>query len=205
MSADLAELLQLARADEPGALERLLVACQDRLAGRIERKLPASIRSTVSVEDVLQEVYLEIFQNIQSVRSQELAGFLRWLLTLTDNRLIDCIRAYQAAKRGGGWEPLDPQANSSVDALLDLLWATSRTPSRSAARHENAKLLGDALEQLKPDYGEAIRLRYLEGLSVGEAAARMKRTEFAVHKLCSRGLARLRVTLGEADRMLSQS
>lgn len=203
MNAALSELLAPAMNGDRTALERLLVSCQDRLAARIGRKLPSSLRRQISPEDVLQEVYLDVFRGFRSIEARDLAGFLRWILTITDNRLIDCVRACQAAKRGGGYEPLDADAGSSADALLDLLWATSRTPSRSAARHENVARLGEAMEQLTTDYRDAIRYRYLEGLTVGQTAARMNRSEFAVQKLCSRGLTRLRAVLGASSTFLS--
>lgn len=203
MSQSVSELLGSALAGDAQALERLLAACQDRLIGRIERKLPIALRTQLSPEDVLQETYLEVFRRFHTLQSREPAGFLRWLLTVADNRLIDCVRAAQAAKRGGGRQAVGVDSATSADGLLDLVWATSHTPSRSAAVHENARMVSEALEYLSPEYREAVRLRLLEGLSVAEVAARMNRTEFAVHKLCSRGLARLRQILGASGRFFS--
>jgi RNA polymerase sigma-70 factor (ECF subfamily) len=78
-----------------------------------------------------------------------------------------------------------------------------RTPSRSAAGHEAVRAVQVGLAGLKSDYREALRLRYIEGLPVAEVAARMDRTERAVHMLCHRGLQCLRAAVGRSSQFLS--
>ena len=95
-------------------------------------------------------------------------------------------------------EPTFDLSTGSIVEWLDLLAAHERTPSLSAAGHEAAALVEGALAGLKDDYREAIRLRYVEGLCVAEAAARMNRTEGALCLLCHRALRRLRETLGSS-------
>jgi RNA polymerase sigma-70 factor (ECF subfamily) len=58
-------------------------------------------------------------------------------------------------------------------------------------------LLADALQQLPPDYREAIILRHLEGLTFPGVARRMNRSQDSVEKLWLRGLARLRQVFGQ--------
>ena len=62
-----------------------------------------------------------------------------------------------------------------------------------------------AISGLKPEYEEAIRLRYIEGRSVADAATRMGKTERAVHKLCSRAMQKLRESLGDDASFLSKN
>jgi RNA polymerase sigma-70 factor (ECF subfamily) len=203
MNAQLAALLDEALRGDMLALERLLAACQDRLIARIARRLPPAVGGAVSPEDVLQEVYRDVFERFSTLEQRNIGGFLRWLLRIADSRVIDCIRTLQAAKRGGGRAVLGLDADASAQALVEYLATASHTPSRSAARHEHADLLLSALERLSPDYRDVLRLRYLEGFSVAEVAARLGRSEFSVHKLCSRGLTRLRDELGDAGRFFS--
>lgn len=54
-----------------------------------------------------------------------------------------------------------------------------------------------ALARLPDDQREAVTLRYLEGLSAGEAAAIMGRSAGAVRVLAHRGMQALRGTLGD--------
>jgi RNA polymerase sigma-70 factor (ECF subfamily) len=63
-------------------------------------------------------------------------------------------------------------------------------------RAEAALALLDALHSLPETQAEAIRLRYLEGLTLAEIVDRMDKSETAVAGLLKRGLAKLRTTLG---------
>jgi RNA polymerase sigma-70 factor (ECF subfamily) len=203
-SGDDAELLARAVAGERLALECLLVRYQSRILARIKRRLPAAMAALMSPEDVLQESFVDVFRGIQTFRPTGGSSFYRWLLAVSDNRLIDAVRAENALKRRGRVEmQAAGDTRSSMDDLVDLLHVTSRTPSRSAADHEVAAAVQLAMRDLKPEYREALRLRFLEGLSVPDAAAQMGGTDYAIKKLCSGGLQRLREALGDATRFAS--
>lgn len=206
MSPNELDLLRRASTGDHLALERLLVPYQSRLLARIDRRIPAAMRGVVSGEDVLQEAYVDIFRCIRGFNPQDAKRFHRWLITIVDNRLIDFVRAQQAAKRGGGRVAVGlDQGTSSVAPLVAQLHATSHTPSRDAARADAEAAVHLALAGLKPEYREVLRARFLEGLPVSEIAVRMNRTENAVHKLCRRGLETLRGTLGASARFFSES
>jgi len=202
---DEADLLAQARAGDRLSLQRLLVRYQGRLVTRIRRKLPRSLGGAIAAEDVLQETLIEVFRGIGGFEPVAARGFFRWIATIADHRVIDIVRGHRAAKRGGGRIAVDPLAGgSSVAPLLELLQVHSHTPSRSAAGRELELALRAALAGLKDEYRQALELRFLKGLSVAETAAKMRRTEMSIHKLCSRGLQRLRESLGEASRYLSR-
>lgn len=203
-----ADLVARAVAGEPLALERLILDHHRALSAVVAGKIPATLAVVISADDILQETYAEVYRGIGAFRPDGENAFFRWLCTIADHRLLDAVRAHRAAKRGGGRAPVEatPGAEqSAMLALLDLVFVHERTPSRSAAGHEAIGAVQSAIETLKPDYRDAIRLRYIEGLSVADAAARMNRTERAVHKLCSRGLQRLREALGDASRYFSRN
>lgn len=198
------DLVERAIAGEPLALDRLLLDSYGKLLARIEQKLPAELRAVVGAEDVIQETFATAFRNIGTFRPEGQDAFYRWLSAIADNRLVDVVRAAKAAKRGGGRQGAGHE-RSSIAALVDLMAVNDRTPSRSAGGHEAAAAVQVALAGLKPEYREALSLRYLEGLSVAEAAQRLEKSEPAVHKLCSRGLQALRESMGEAAKYLSRS
>lgn len=199
------DLLVRAVAGETAALEQLLVPFQSRLLARMTRKLPASLRGSIAPEDLLQETFVEVFRQIPAFRPQGHGAFVRWLLMVADGRLIHAIRRQSAAKRGGDWGVLDPRVDgSSAVPLLEILQVDSHSPSRSFAGREVGVVLSQALAQMKVEYREAVRLRFLEGLSVADIAQRMGRTEWSVHKLCNRGLRELRGILGDEAGYLSR-
>src|SRR5205823_14609068 len=87
------------------------------------------------------------------------------------------------------------ELNQSSRFLDQGLVAQQSSPSKQAARREQAVLLADALGRLPEDYREVIILSHLEGLSFPEVARRMGRTVNSVKNLWARGLARLRRSL----------
>lgn len=198
------DLVQRAIAGEPLAMDRLLLDSYGKLLARVDQKLPAELRSVISPEDIIQDAYSQAFRGIASFQPEGEDAFYRWLSTIADNRVIDAVRAHNAAKRGGGRAAAAGPERSSVVALIDLLAVNEWTPSRSAGGHEAAAAIQVALAGLKGEYREALELRYLEGLSVADTAARLGKTEPAIHKLCSRGLQSLRESMGEAAKYLSR-
>jgi RNA polymerase sigma-70 factor (ECF subfamily) len=203
------ELLILRAVDgERSALEQLLLRYHSRLMSFVDERLPADLRGPIAAEDVLQMAYVDAFRDIALFQPRDSDSFYRWLSTIVEHRLLDMIKLKRAAKRGGRRvpvnAPLDHGSSSAVN-LLDLVAVDEHTPSRSAARHEAESAIHVALAALKDDYREAIRLRYIEGVSVADAAVQMGRTERAVHMLCYRGLRELRAALGRASAYLSSS
>lgn len=202
------ERVQRAIAGEPLALEGLLLDQHAMIAARIEQQVPASMRAALGVDDLVQETFTDAFRAIGSFSPAGPGAFAAWLGAIADHRVLDAVRAQRAAKRGGAWRRVDVDAGADPDAmaaLIDLVAVSERTPSRSVSGREAAAAVQAALSSLRPEYRDALRLRYLLALPVAEVAARMEKTESAVHKLCARGLQRLRESLGDAGRFLSRA
>lgn len=187
-------LLERAIGGEPGALERLLLAEAAELQRRIEARIPAGMRATVTAEDILQEAFADAFRGIASFRPASERAFAAWLASIADHRLLDAVRTWRAAKRGGGRPPARID-RSSVAALVEVLAIDERTPSAGARGRESLGAVEAALMGLRPEYRDALTLRYLRGLSAADTASRLGRTETAVNKMCSRGLQRMREAL----------
>ncbi len=197
------ELLERAIGGDQVALERLMMAHHSRLSADLGQDFPVDMRALISVDDVLQETYLCAFRDIRSFQPRGRGAFYRWLERIAEHRLLDAIKAERAVKRGGGRVKAEAPTGrepGSVVGWLEMLAVYERTPSQSAAGHEAVAMIQSALGDLKEEYREALRLRYVEGLPVSEAAARMKRTEGAVCLLCHRALRRLRQDLGSSTR-----
>jgi RNA polymerase sigma factor (sigma-70 family) len=111
--------------------------------------------------------------------------------------MLAIIRMRRSSKRGGRLAEKDEFA--SVVGVLEELAVYQRTPSQSAMSHELVSAIQQAINTLEPQYCQAIRLRYIEGLSVQEAADRMGRTTGSILMLCNRGLALLKAQLQAAS------
>ena len=185
---------------DPRAAQMLLFSEQPRVLAYIERHLPAAVAALIQPVDVLQDVYIEAFRRMDSFTRHDETSVHRWLITIARAQIAMLLRRHRAKKRGGAAGTLNvSQATDSLVLLLDDLAVSRHTPSRSAAGHELRAALEGALARLNAGYAQAIRLRYIDGLTAPEAAAKMGKTVAAVHMLCQRGLQAVRLDLRSAS------
>ena len=95
------DLIARAVAGDDRALEELFLSYYDRLARRIERRLPANLRRTVSEEDILQQTFFAACQELPGFEYRGRWSVYRWLCRIAEFRLRDTAKAQQTAKRGG--------------------------------------------------------------------------------------------------------
>jgi len=164
------------RLDGHGRRLRLLVA---HLAGR-------AVRARVEPEDLVQEVYLRALSAPEAWPAPEPgdAALGRWLARVARHVVVDAARAIRAAKRDAPTGRLAPSAWSRVGPA-----ARVPGPRTLAQAAEGERRLLAAYERLAPEHRRVIGLRQFRGLSAREAAARMGRSEPAVHSLYRRALA----------------
>ena len=119
-------LLEKAKDGDHDALARLLLTYYDRLENYVRRKIPAELRSSVAVEDVLQESHVQAFRKIDTFEPRGDNAFYRWLVTIARRRVLDKIKAHGRLKRGGANRQIQsPQDKSSIACLVDtalVLW-----------------------------------------------------------------------------------
>lgn len=186
-------LLTAATGGDVAALMALLTTCHDDVRDFLARRIPAAFAGTIDADDLMQETHVAAFRRIRQFRATDDRAFGRWLRAIGVYRLRKALRRQRAMKRGGGnpAQSIHPQGDS-VAVILDILVASGRTPSMSLARLEAIDALVSAIDDLPEDYREVVRLVNLEGLPVAEVAARMGKTERAVHNLCYKARERLR-------------
>ena len=191
--ADVQTLLSKAQAGDLLAFQQLLSRHHARLVAALAPMIPTSARSAIEAEDVCQEAYADAARSLPRFEARGAGSFFGWLLAIARHRLVDMLRALRAEKRGGVRgvvELLGRDAGSTV-CLLEQMAAHSHTPSRSLAAREVIEAVQAAIEQLPVDQRDAVRMRYVEGLSLQITADHMGRRIGAVAMLCQRGLKRL--------------
>ena len=168
-----------------------------RVLAYLDRHIPPHLRSLIDPQDVAQDTFFEAARSLERVTLDTPDAVWRWIVTIARHRLINVIQAHEAAKRGGRLPHLreEEAPHGSVIGMLHDLAAHQRTPSQSAAQRELLVLLERSIHQLQPAYRDAVRIRYLQGLSLKETAEQLGRTEDAAQKLCVRGLQALRLEL----------
>ncbi|NLG42472.1 MAG: sigma-70 family RNA polymerase sigma factor [Phycisphaerae bacterium] len=206
MPASEAELVKQAVMGNTRALTALLERVGPEVRRRIAPTIPSRWRPMVSLEDLMQETYIDAFLDVHTFHMRGDNSFSAWLMTIARRNLVDAVRMLEADKRGQGARQLDAGPNAEdLTALEERLALTRTTPSRHVARSENRRLLERALEQLPETYRTVISLYDLQGKSVKEVAAVLQRSPGAVFMLRSRAHRLLSANLGTASLYLSDT
>ncbi len=196
--SELESVLQQAIGGDVDALERLFDEYEDALLAYVDRHLPNELRSSTDPDDILQDTYYRACQTIRSFTPEGEDCVHRWLVTIARTRMIEVLRLSRSRKRGNGGAA-NNREETEVIVLLEDLALYRRTPSQSAASHELLAAVEQSVHRLPPAYREVVTYRYLEGLTVGDTAARMRRTDDAIHWLSCRALDALRIDLRSAS------
>lgn len=135
------------------------------------------IRDSHEAEDVTQRVFLKLMSVIQKYQAREPA-FSSWLLRVARNVAVDHLRQRRTLACEEVYEP----SREADDSARDRRWG-----------------LEQALEALPQDQRGVVVLRHLVGLTPGEIAVRMGRTEASIHGLHHRARQALRRELTDIE------
>lgn len=193
-----------ARAGDRGALGDLLQQHGPKIRRILRGAIPKRWQALLSIDDVLQQTYLDAFLDIGDFAGSIPEAFEGWLSTMARRNLHDAIRMLSAEKRGGDRTRL-PQVMSdeSFVSLFEVTGGTQSSPSRAARKGEIRTFIEDALQRLPPDYRQAVVLFELEGLRAKRVAEVLNRSTGAVYMLRARALDRLASILGPRSKYLS--
>jgi RNA polymerase sigma-70 factor (ECF subfamily) len=200
-----ARWIREAKAGDRPSLEQLLLVHYEDLTSFLTQRLREAKPGMLSVEDLVQQTMMQVFRDIKRLEARPGINFSAWLKAIANHRILDEIRNKRRQKRGGEWQRRWGIETDSGNVLnpIDAAPATDNSPSRSASRHEKWQKLIELMQQLEPDQRQAIRLRFLEGLSIEEIAVAMDKTTGSIRGLLHRGKAALRTLLGSASQWLS--
>jgi len=181
------------------ALAKLLATYHPWFRARAETRMDAALKARTGPDDILQEVYMDVAQQIDRFEDRGPDSFRNWVHAILDQKLVNARRVAHYQVRDIDREvPIAGGAADSYWNLLDDLYAESGTPSRVVRREEALSALLTCIDGLSPTHRQIVQLRFLEGLCVADVAARLGKSEAAVVALTKRALEALRVSM---DRM----
>lgn len=195
---DSAKLLAIAQSGDKEALGPLLDHFRPYLIVIAHRQLDERLKGRLDATDVVQTTFLEAHRDFPSFRGQDINTLLSWLRNILHNNIETTHQRHLVAlKRSAKRETSGRILNSSSEpeSIANWIPSDSSSPSQRAMRDEAAASLAICLTQLPNTQSEALRLRYLEGLSLRDIAEKMEKTEMAVAGLLKRGLKSLRMDL----------
>jgi RNA polymerase sigma-70 factor (ECF subfamily) len=170
-------LKAIARRDESA-----LAAIYDRYRVILFGLLVRILNSREEAEDVLQEVFLQVWHRAADFDETRGRPFT-WLVTVTRSRGIDRLRSLAARERvaiAGSKEATEEVSDAATDAYAS----------------EQRELVSNALDQLPEEQRRALVLAYFEGLSQSEIAAKLGAPLGTVKTRMRSGLMKLRELLG---------
>ena len=174
--AEDAELLRaVARGQEP-AFARIYDRYSPILLGLLLRIL----RSRPEAEDVLQEVFLQVWRQARAFDAERGRAFT-WLVTLARSRAIDRLRAADSRER---------VAQRSAEETPSVA-ASQGCAEDEAERAERAEAVRAALAELPEEQRQVLLLAYLDGMSQSEIAVAKNQPLGTVKTRTRTGLKRL--------------
>jgi len=149
---------------------------------KTHRHLRAYVRGKVkddaTAEDILQEIFVKMYQNLPQLREEQRAEF--WLWRIAQNAVMDYFRQQRSLR-----QPLPPAEEGLTEAEAHT----------RALTEEVAQWLPMMLELLPPKYREALYLTDIEGLSQRELAERLQISYSGAKSRVQRGRKKLRETV----------
>jgi RNA polymerase sigma-70 factor (ECF subfamily) len=156
-----------------------IAALYDELNDTVYHWVRFYIRDGHIAEDLSQEVWLKVAQNISKYRPG--TNLLGWLRTITKNTALDHLRSVQRR----------PSEALYADHLELDRPRVDQSPEEYAERRVLAQAVASHLKKLRPEQRQVLILRFFDGLSPGHTAQIMGKTDGAVRTLTVRSLRKL--------------
>jgi RNA polymerase sigma-70 factor, ECF subfamily len=135
------------------------------------------VRDPHTAEDITQMVFAKLMKAILKYERREVP-FAAWIIRVARNVALDHIRASRQ---------------------IPLAEVRTSDEGTEQVGFERVLSLREALDRLPPDQREVLVLRHVAGLSPGEIATRLGKTEASVHGLHHRGRGALQAALRELE------
>jgi RNA polymerase sigma-70 factor (ECF subfamily) len=153
-------------------VERALAKSEDAFAALVSRHqrsvynlLARMLGNPALAEELAQESFLKAYTHLRSFNPEY--KFSNWILRIAHNAAIDVLR-----QRGPQLVSLDEPASAEQRPIEEtVVDPRSDEAERRMERRDVSRVLGAALEGLRPEYRRAVVLRYQQDFSYEEIAA----------------------------------
>src|SRR3954468_9727689 len=115
--------------------------------------------AAADAEDLTQEIFLRLYQNLRQYRGD--VPLAAWALRLSRNL---CIDHYRCARR-------ERRTSAVSEEVLARMPDGGEDPQTAALRRQQLRAVYQALEEMPEDAAEVVLLRDLQGWSLAETAA----------------------------------
>jgi RNA polymerase sigma-70 factor, ECF subfamily len=194
VDAGTSELVRRAQEGDAHALNELFARYHSMMVEIARRRLGPRLRLKEEPDDLAQTTFREATRDFKRYEYRGEQSLLKWLIQILQNKIRDKAEYYSASKRDTSLEttldpPVDPDRDFTphLEPVSDDLSVT-----RVVQRDERFDLLRKGLEQLTPEYRQAIALVFFQGLTLKDAGQRMGgRSEDALRMMLRRAETKL--------------
>jgi RNA polymerase sigma-70 factor, ECF subfamily len=169
----LANAIARTKEGDVSALHFLYVRFADDVYGYVG----SIVRDRHDAEDITQTLFAGLPRKIRRYEQRDVP-FAAWLLRVARNAALDYVRAQRAVP---------------VEAVR------ASDEGRGDEDFHRYQSLREALDGLPPEQREVLVLRHIAGLTPGEIAERLGKTESSIHGLHHRGRGALQAALSKLD------
>lgn len=191
------QLVHGAKAGDTEMLGRLLEQYRGYLLMLAHRYLDERLRRRIDPADIVQHTYLEVQRDLQAFRGTTPAEFAGWIRNILKHNVATAVARHVSAQKRSIGREVNLGNDSAAGNWFAQMPGSTTSPSKRVMREEAALAMLNALTKLPETQAEAVRLRYMEGLTLAEICERMGKTETAAAGLLKRGLRKLRDILIE--------
>lgn len=183
-------LIDRVLAKDQAAFDEFFNAYFGRLVRFCQRRIAAHGAAQSAVEDIVQETMLKALRSLHNYRGEAL--LFTWLCMICRNEISNWHR-----KNGGKAELTDSiDSNLGTRAAVESLAVLVRDESDKIGLAEIVQL---TLDYLPDNYGRVLEMKYVDGYSVGEIAARLGTGKLATQSLLARARTAFRSVFAELE------
>ena len=188
-SLDDRHLIDRLRAGDQAAVSDLA----SHYSSRIRKLAMRHLRSEEDADEVVQDVLLKVYQNIDAFRGD--SALSSWIYRITFNTAMSRLRAAKAGRRDAEMFPIEP-ADGDASRAPDIAdW--SSMGDDGVHRAELRQRLVKALAGLPRIYRVPVLLRDLQGMTTEEASAALHVKDETLKSRLRRGRMILREQLSD--------
>ncbi|MSR75184.1 MAG: sigma-70 family RNA polymerase sigma factor [Planctomycetes bacterium] len=196
------QLVRRIHGGDQDAFNLLFMRYAPRIKLLVKLRMLDKLKAQVEVDDIVQEIYFEVYRNFHKFEYSDPESFYKWVITVTSWKIKDFDKYYfKTAKRpSAGVLSLDQKPSDSTEngpAIGDMVAGYGASPSQIVMKREGYQMLERAVVRLPVHFRQVIQLRQIEERTARETAEILGTSANAVNVLYHRAQERLHELLRE--------